>query len=161
MVDLIRIQSEEGRENLSEQYKVLVDSVDKLNDLRENSNTWWASISGALIGIISYCRNVQGMEGAHKQAFLWTIVILGFVLCYTWLSSILTIKKAIDMRNRMLVECEAHLPVKIFTRSLLEVGGPIKGSISVKEAIVPLLFLAGYAFFAYMLYFYPQVSAAL
>ena len=162
MAELIKLQTDEDKKNMTEQYKILIESINKLNNVRESSNNWWTTINGALLGVISYFRNMQGLEDSQKQMFLWTIVIVGFVLCYTWLSSIFTIKKGIDIRNRMLMEFEKHLPAQIFTLSIREIRGEIsKGSLSTKEAVVPILFLAGYTLFAFMLYFYPHISHAI
>lgn len=161
MTKLIQLQSDEDKKILLDQYKVVIESINKINEIREASNNWWTSINGALVGVISFFRNVEGLQGSHKQMFIWTIVILGFILCYSWLCSIFNLKKNIDIRNHMLMEFEKHLPAKPFTLSILEVGRERnKGSVSLKESMVPLLFLAGYAFFAYMLYFYPTVSIA-
>lgn len=162
MSDLIRIQNEEDKKSLLEQYKTVIDSISKLNDIRESSNGWWIGINGALTGAISYFRNIQELEGPQKQAFLWTIIIIGLILCYSWLSSILTIKRDIDKRNNMLFEFEKFLPAKTFTFAILDMErDKKKNSLSLKEAIVPILFLIGYMFFAVMLYFYPGFSAAL
>lgn len=161
MIDLIKIQDDEDRTTLLEQYKILVESINKINDVRENLNNWWTGINVALISVMAYFRSAEGLGCTQKQLFLWTIIVLGFVLCCSWLSSIFTIKKSIDIRNNMLFEFEKHLPAKIFTIAILEMGRKKnKGSLSLKEAIVPALFLTGYAFFLFMLYCYPQLSVS-
>ena len=162
MSELIEIYEIEDKKILLEQYKVLLESINKLNDIREGANNWWVTSNAALLSIISYFRTIQEIEGSQRQVFLWTIICIGFILCYSWLSSILAIKKTIDKRNKMLLEFEKYFPAKTFTFSVPYIEGEgRKNSLTLKEAIVPLLCLVGYSFFALMLYFYPHLSAVL
>jgi len=157
MSELIKVENEADKKNLLEQYRILLEYLNKINDIRETSNNWWTGMNVALIGMISYFRNMEGIEVIHKKLFLWTILLLGFVLCCSWLSSISSVKKRIDTAHTLLMELETYLPAKIFTASFLE-REKDKSSLTLKEGVVPALFLIGYSFFAFMIYFNPNLS---
>lgn len=157
MSEIINIQNSEDNELLLDQYRILMDTLYKINDLREKSNDFWVGMNSGLIGIFSYFRSTQFPLDVHHSLFLWTLLIIGFVLCYTWLSSILIVKKRIDILNCMLIEIERYLPAKLFTVFILKTGRTKgKNSLTLKESIVPVLFLIGYSMCALILYSHPH-----
>ena len=158
MTELINIHNSDDKKMLLDQYRILIDSLNHINNLREKSNDFWVGINSGLIGIFSYFRNTQFLLDVHHSLFLWTVLILGFVLCYTWLSSIFIVKKRIDILNCMLIEIERYLPAKLFTVFILRTGrAQGKGSLTLKESTVPVLFLIGYIICAFILYYHPQL----
>ena len=111
-------------------------------------------MNGALIGSIAYIKEMHTLGEQPKQVFLLTVIFLGILMCLTWLSYLATIKKSIDIRNKMVIEFEKHLPAKPFTYAILKLGrNKGKDSLSFKEMSVPLLFLVGYIFFAIAFFF--------
>ena len=43
--------TEEDRKTLMEQYNLILESINKLNDVRETASNFWITINGTLIGI--------------------------------------------------------------------------------------------------------------
>ncbi|MBS0271838.1 MAG: hypothetical protein JSR85_04245 [Proteobacteria bacterium] len=154
----IHIAQEEDKKVLFDQYKIVVDSLNKFNEIREIANTFWTGINGALITAIAYIRDTSNLEIGQKTYFIWTIIFLGVVLSFSWLSYLSTIKKSVEIRNDMLIQFEKYFPAKIFTVSVpLTAQKSEGGALSVKEMFVPGGFLAGYIFFAVLFYFYPAI----
>lgn len=154
----IQIHQEEDKKLLFDQYRVVVESVNKINDIRETANNYWTGLNGAIIAGIAYLRDAEGISGSQKSYFIWTAIVVGLILSLSWLSYLSSIKKSIDIRNDMLLQFEQYFPAKIFTIAIAKMGRKAgKGSLSIKEMFVPGLFLIGYVFFAIAFYFYPRI----
>jgi hypothetical protein len=156
--NLITVKDEEDRRLLSDQYKVLTESLNKMNEVREAANNFWTGVNGALMGAIAYFRDLDSLECTEKSYLILTLIFLGIVFSSSWLVYLVTIKKSVDIRNEMLVECEKYLPAKIFTvctqKMSMKQGW---GSLSTKEMLVPSLFLLAYISVAAFIYFAPKV----
>lgn len=156
--DLLVSKNEPDQRIVLEQYKILVESLNKLNDTRESSNTFWMGVNGLGISALAYLRDAQNIVQHHKPLLLVTLVVIGIFFCSSWLSYLWTIKKSIIMRSQLLVEVEKNFPVSIFSK--IYTYSPEKsgraGALTVKEMLVPYLFLTGYIFFAVLLFFYPE-----
>jgi hypothetical protein len=154
----IQIKQAEDKKLLFDQYKVAVESLNKINDLRETSNNYWTGLNGAIVAAISYVRDAERVSGAQKSYFIWTALVVGTILSLSWLSYLASIKKSVDMRNEMLLQLEEYFPAKIFTIAIAKMGRKQGGgSLSIKEMFVPGLFIVGYIFFAIAFYFYPRI----
>lgn len=158
MSQLVVLTGEDDKKYLLEQYKTLLDSINKLNDVRETSNNFWSGINGALIGTIAYIRDTQSVKCDQKFFFLFTILILGFLLTSFWLSSLVSIKNNLDVKSTLIVELEKYFPAKIFTFTMKKVPGKSENwsVLSLKEMFVPYAFLAGYIIFAILLWITPR-----
>jgi hypothetical protein len=150
-------QGEAARQIAAQQYGILVDSLNKLNDTRENSNNFWVGANGLIISVLAYLRDAEAIHQNHKSFLLITLIFIGILFCLIWLSYFGTIKKSIEVRSDLLVKLEKNLPIpvfsKVFSLSEEKLG---KSALTVKEMFVPCLFLFGYVFFAVLLVFFPQ-----
>lgn len=156
-LDFITLKTGEDKKILVEQYKILIESINKLNEVRETANNFWIALNGTLIGMIAYIRDAENMRGEQKPFLLFTILLFGFILTFSWLSFLRSIKRNIDERNNLTIECEKYFPAKIFT-SLMRRAGKEENwsSMVLKEMFVPLTFLTGYIFFALLLCIAPR-----
>jgi hypothetical protein len=153
----IHIQNEEERKLAFEQYKVVVESLNNTNTVRESSNNFWTTLNSLLISSIAYLRGLEGVSQEPPTFLIWSVLILGCFLSGSWIRSLLSIKASIDVRYNLLIEIEKYLPVKVFTVSL----GVLqrledKRSLTLKEMLVPCLFLLGYMILAIVLIWFPQ-----
>ena len=140
-----------------EQYKILADSIGKTNETRENSNNFWITVNGIATSALAYMRDAQTISMERKSFLLWTIIVIGMFLCLSWFSYLWTIKKSLEIRNTLLVDLEKYFPVPIFkTFFALTQKKPDKSSLTIKEMFVPTLFLIGYFFFAFLLFFFTE-----
>lgn len=156
-LSLISINNETEQKIAFEQYKILFESINKINDTRETSNNFWIAANSPGISILAYLRDARNIDQYHKSFLLMTLILMGIIFCISWLSYLWTIKKSVETRSEILVKLEKNfaLPVfsKVFSLSQEKAG---KSSLTIKEMLVPCLFLAGYLFFAVLLFFFPQ-----
>jgi hypothetical protein len=115
-----------------EQYKILIESINKSNDVRELSNSYWITVNALGVSAAAYIKDAQTLAQNHKPLVLWFIIILGIALCLSWLSFLVTINKNIEIRNNLVIEIEKYLPCKVFTRSIFLSGRQKrKGSLTI------------------------------
>ncbi len=148
-----------------EQYKLLVDSINKINETRESSNNFWVGANGVGISALAYLRDAQSIQQHHKPILFATLIIIGIFFCLSWLSYLWTIKKSIQIRSILLVDLEKEFPVPIFSRifscsPVEEATKPVLVVLTLKEMLVPSIFLMSYLFFAVLLYFFPFEAIA-
>jgi hypothetical protein len=150
------IKNEAEQTIIFDQYKILLESINKLNEMRENSNQFWIGVNGLGISFLSYWQDSQGTHQHHKS-FLIAILIVGMLFCLLWLSYLWTIKKRIGIRNDILMNLEKNFPLPVFSR-VFSLSEEKKGktSLTVKEMLVPGLFMTGYGFFIILLFFFSQ-----
>ncbi|MBL0941628.1 MAG: hypothetical protein IBJ00_02705 [Alphaproteobacteria bacterium] len=153
----VHIQNEDDRNFAFEQYKVLADSLNNMNQVRENSNNFWTTLNSLLISSIAYLRSLENVSQGQHTFLVWSVLILGCFLAGSWIRSLLSIKASIDICYNLLIEIEKYLPAKIFTirvASLHRLAD--KGSLTLKEMLVPCLFLLGYTIFAIIIIYFPH-----
>ncbi len=155
--DLICINNEADKKQAFEQYKILAQSIDNSNGIREAANNFWITVNSLLISGVAYLRGFEGVDRDQYAFLIWSSLVLGIGLCCSWLSSLISIKKSIDTRNHIMIEIEKNLPAKIFTACLgNNQNVENKRSITIKEMLVPSLFIIGYAFFLLLLIWIPN-----
>ena len=156
--ELVCIKNNEDKNLAFEQYKVLARSLDYTNEIRESSNSFWISINSLLISGIAYLRGFQDIDRDKFSFLMWSSLVLGMCFCLTWLNSLISIKTSINTRNRIMIEIEKDLPAKVFTACLgRNQNVENKRSITIKEMIVPCIFLLGYGFFIILLLWLPNI----
>lgn len=157
-IDFIDLKSMKEKNFILEQYKLLSGEVNKTNDNRESLNNFWITLNGAILGAISYIKDMQIDNPNPKSLFIWVLGIFGLTLSVCWLKALSSIKNNIDIRNEMLIEMEKFLPVKIFTTAFNVSGRRHgKGSLSSAEKSIPLLFCIGYVIIAIIFLLYPNI----
>jgi hypothetical protein len=151
----LTFKDQEARTLALEQYKLLVESINKSNDVRELSNNYWITVNALGVSAAAYIKDVQSLAHSHKPLLLWFIISLGIALCLSWLNFLITIKNNIETRNTLLIEIERYFPFKVFTKSIAISGRQQgKGSLTIKEMVLPCLFLISYLALGYFLLFY-------
>ena len=148
---------EDQKRMVFDQYKILVDSINNSNIVRESSHNFWIAINGFALTGAAYIKDLETLPFTHKAFILWTVIGVGLVICVSWLNFLITLKRTIDIRNEVLVELEKYFPVKVFTflfgMADFSTG---KNSLTIRQMFVPLLFIVGYLFFAAILFLYPE-----
>lgn len=138
-----------------DQYKLLIESLNKINETRENSNNFWIGVNGLGASSLAYLRDTQTITQDHKCFLLWTLLALGVFLCLSWISYLKAIKNALAIRSELLVEIEKDFPLPLFSKVFyLSQEKPQKPLLTHREMLVPYLFLGGYILFAILLFFF-------
>ena len=152
---MVMLNKDASQENIIEQYKIVIESINKNNELRESSNNFWVTVNSLGISAIAYIRDNQSFGGNQKPLIMWVLLSIGLILCFSWLSYLRTIKQSIDHRYSLLVTMEKYLPIPIFQIFLQESGQKAnKYSLTIREMFVPISFLLGYIFFSILLIFF-------
>ncbi len=158
---LVEELTEDDKARIFEQYKLLIDSLDNTNTIRENSNQFWMAVNGLCISGIAYIKENQMFPNHHKLLFLSTLIVLGIFLCFSWFNFLNTIKYTTYIRNNMLIKLENYFPIKVFTQIFnLTESEKGKSSLTLKEMLVPSAFLVGYFCFALFLCFFTEETMA-
>ncbi|MDP1974870.1 MAG: hypothetical protein Q8K37_02750 [Alphaproteobacteria bacterium] len=92
---LITLTGEDSKTAFIDQYRLLLESINKLSDVRESANSFWITVNGTLIGMIAYIMDSENMRSAQKPFLLYTVLVFGFILTFSWLSSLFLIKKTL------------------------------------------------------------------
>ena len=151
---------ENDKKIVFEQYKLLIDSLNNSNTVRETANPYWVTVTGLGLGGISYVKEVTTLPLEHKTIILWTLIGIGIVLCLAWINYLRTMKYTIDIRNRLIEELENYFPAKVFTQVFRLTGGAAsQHSLTMREMLIPILFLMGYIAFGVSLYFFKEEVA--
>lgn len=149
--------SKDDKKIVFEQYKLLIDSLNNSNTVRETANPYWVTVTGLGLGGISYVKEVTTLPLEHKTIILWTLIGVGVVLCLAWINYLRTMRYTILMRNRLIEELENYFPARVFTNLFQLTGGrQHKYSLTSREMLIPILFLLGYIAFGISLYFFKE-----
>lgn len=154
----IKIENEKDKTFILEQYRMLIEVVNKNNENRESLNNFWITLNGTIFAGIAYVKDMQIDNPNPKSLFVWVLWGFGIVMSMIWLRSLSSIKKNIDLRNEILIEMEKFLPAKIYTTTLIETGR-IRGenSLSSTERTIPIFFCLGYSLLGVILFLYPNI----
>lgn len=137
-----------------EQYKLLVNSLNSLNNSRETSNNFWITVHGLGISGLAYIRDTNMFPNDHKPVAILMIIFLGIMLCAVWYSYLSAVKYSVELRNKLLVAIEERFSIKIYTYIFESIGrSKGKGSLTSKEMFVPALFMILYIAAGVLLFF--------
>ena len=157
--ELLKTQPKHDNNNnvILEQYKMVVESINKINDTRESSNGFWIATNGVGISILAYIRDAHIISQKQISILLIALITLGIIFSLSWISYLSSIKKALEVRNNMLFKLEHNFSIPIFSKILcLSNEDSSKSELTIKEMFVPGLFLIAYLAFAVLFFFFPQ-----
>ena len=127
---------------LIEQYKMYVESADKVSERRGQTNAFYISVLTALLVILSLIVEKNVFSEQSNLVFL-TIGLLGVFLCLIWWFNIQSYKQLNSAKFKVIHDIEAHLPYACFDKEWDHLG---RGNDSKKyrkltviEKFVPLI----------------------
>ncbi len=139
----IKMDNQEDKHIVLEQYKLIVDSIEKANALRENANNFWTTVNALAISIIANV--IQNTKTEPKILLIMVFNVLGIGLCCLWISYLMNLKRNIEIRNFMAMEVEHILPIPYLSYAIgkaRRVEG--RNSLTMREMVVPVLFALSY-----------------
>lgn len=135
----------EEKNELLEQYKMVVTSLDNTNQTRESLNTFWTSSHSIMLTALAFFMNNASFNYQQKVLLMWTVGLIGSFMCISWIQAISTIIKSIQLRNELLIQLERYFPANVFSVQILNRrGNSSTEKLSLKEIHVPIFFLVGY-----------------
>lgn len=98
----ILLNKNADQEKIIDQYKILTDSINTNNQLRESANNFWVTVNSLGLSTIAYIKDNTNLSSDKRPFIIWILVFVGIILCCSWLSYLRTIKKTIDQRYSLL-----------------------------------------------------------
>jgi len=99
---------------LIEQYKLYVDSAQKISEARNQTNKFFISVLSVIITLVALF--IENVDKTYKSICTLVIGIFGLVLCMIWASSILSYKKLNAAKFVVIHEIEKNLPIACFEK---------------------------------------------
>lgn len=111
MVDLINKKFEKSsRQILFEQYKIIVDSADRLTDRRQNANRFYLTINTLLFGSAAYLTFMPKVFVAFLFSFL------GLLVSFVWIANIKSFKRLNNAKFKVIHKLEEYLPARVYQK---------------------------------------------
>ena len=132
------------KEHLLEQYKLYVETAERVTEKRQTANTFFMTITASIFAISSYFASTLGT--------LLTIVmpIVGVFVSLIWFKSVKSFRQLNSGKYKVIHELEEHLPASLFAVEweYLERGeGKKYNKLTVIESYIPVIFILLYLLF--------------
>lgn len=101
--------SNEYKTHLFEQYKLYVESAEKVSDRRQNANNYFLTINTALISLIGASFQFSYLDEAKKLA-----IIAGIIISIVWWTLIHSYKQLNTAKFNVIHEIEKNLPLALY-----------------------------------------------
>jgi len=144
----------EGKQTYFEQYKILVDSAEKVSDKRMSANNYFLTVNTALISLTGLLITSKVLLLNFNVMKL--ISILGLIICVIWFFIVLSYKQLNSGKFKMIHRIEKKLPLQLYADEWVELG---EGKNLTKyiplshiELVVPIVF-----FYLYLILMFIQI----
>lgn len=138
--------SKEDISILFEQYKIYVETADKLSDRRYQANSFFLTINTALItGVAGFFGFIKG--NANPDGLIILVLVSGIVLCFVWRKLIRSYSELNKGKFGIIHLLEQRLPARLFDAEweILNRGDGTRYTPFTKtELNIPLVFIAIY-----------------
>jgi hypothetical protein len=131
----------EKTEHILEQYKMYVESAEKVSDRRSNLNTFYLSLTTTVAGVIGY---LKANEIDNSEYLVIGISISAILICIYWVNLLENYRKLNSGKFKVIHEIEKELPLNLFKYEWEKLG---KGNdpklykkLSNVEKVIPLIF---------------------
>ena len=99
-------------EHLLEQYKIYINSSEKISDRRQKSNEFFLGLNSALVAALGFiATKTNGLEIAN---LLILSSIAGITLCYLWYRTIYSYKCLNSGKFKVIHTIEKRLPLSLY-----------------------------------------------
>lgn len=134
---------ESFRADLFEQYKLYVESAEKISERRVSANNYLLTVNAFLI-------TLYGLVATSRYNSYWTILvpIAGFLVSLTWHRVITSYRDLNTVKFKVIHELEQHMPAALYEyewKKAEEGCGKAYYPLSHLERWVPIIFMILYA----------------
>lgn len=127
-------------------YDLFLATAEKVSDRRAQANTYLLSVNSAIVGLYGYLQEGKASVAAGgKPVWLWAIPAAGIVVCLAWATLLASYRHLNRAKFAVLMEMEADLPLKPFTRERQIYKAARRIPLSWIESAVPWGFVLLYA----------------
>ncbi len=135
------------QEHILEQYKLYVESAEKVSDRRNNVNTFYLTLTTSIAGVIGY---VKTNNSENDRYLVLGLSISAILICIYWVSLLENYRKLNSGKFKVIHEIEKLLPLKIFDFEWEKLGRgndkKLYKKMSNVEKGIPLIFCALFTF---------------
>jgi len=143
---LLRVAAEEYgdayREHLLEQYKLFVESADRVSERRTSANNYLLTVNAFLVTLYGLAAS-----WGDNRAWVFVVPVAGVLVCVTWLVLIRSYRNLNTAKFKVVHELEEHLPAALFDREWDHAQrgeGKAYKPLTHIEPYIPLVFAALY-----------------
>lgn len=116
--------SDKYQDHLLEQYKVYLESTDRISSRRQNANSFFVTINTALIALVSYMH----LGSATSTKYYWLVALAGMAISYMWYRLIRSYRDLNYAKFKIIHQIEKKLPLNLFDTEWEVVGSGKKSS---------------------------------
>ena len=134
------------RQHLMEQYKLYVETTDRVSERRTSANNYLLTVNAFLVTLYGLASSFGDNRAWHS-----VVPIAGILVCITWFVLIRSYRNLNTAKFKVIHELEEHLPAALFDREwdIAERGqGKAYKPLTHIEPYVPLVFAALYIILA-------------
>ena len=99
-------------EHLLEQYKIYINSAEKISDRRQKANEFFLGLNTALVALLGFIATKTSQNSI--TAILVLASLSGMTMCYLWYRMILSYKGLNSGKYKVVHAIEARLPLALY-----------------------------------------------
>jgi hypothetical protein len=135
------------QEHILEQYKLYIQSAEKVSDRRHNVNKFYSSLATSIAGVIGY---VKTNNLKNDQYLILVLSISAILACIYWLNLLENYRKLNLAKFNVIHEIENLLPLRLFDFEWEKLGRAkdkmLYKKMSSIEKGIPIIFVALFLF---------------
>jgi len=132
------------REHLCEQYKLYVDSADRISQRRSSTNSFLLTVNASLVTLYGL---TTPLKPSGAAAWHLLVPFAGILVCIAWLSLVENYRNLNSVKFKVIHELENQLPASLYAYEwqLLEAGeGNVYKPVTHIEQWIPVIFILLY-----------------
>ena len=98
------------QDHLLEQYKVYLESTDRISSRRQSANSFFVTINTALIALVSYMH----LGSTTSTKYYWLVALAGIAISYMWYRLIRSYRDLNSAKFKVIHQIEKQLPLSPF-----------------------------------------------
>ena len=99
------------QEHILEQYKIYIESAEKVSDRRSNANTIYLTLTTSIIGVIGY---VKTKDFDNNEYLVLGLSISAILICIYWVNLLENYRKLNSGKFKVIHKIEKLLPLNLF-----------------------------------------------
>ncbi|MCK5211418.1 hypothetical protein KAJ89_01830 [Candidatus Parcubacteria bacterium] len=108
----------EYKNHLMEQYRIYIDSAERISDRRQKNNDFFLTVNTALLALL-------GISSKANNISIPMIIIVSFagiIICYSWYRLVMSYKNINTGKFKVVHKIEKQLPVSLYDVEWKELG---------------------------------------
>lgn len=99
-------------EHLLEQYKIYINSAEKISDRRQKANEFFLTLNSTMVALLGYI--ATKMNGTNMKYLLVFSPIVGIAMCYLWYRTVRSYKGLNSGKFKVIHAIEKRLPLALY-----------------------------------------------